>query len=89
MLGYTINQAVLILVEIIDLAILVRILLSLLPNLRHNKISDIIYHLTEPILYPCRMILNRVGLGNGMFDFSPILAYFVLRFIVMLVYRVF
>lgn len=89
MLGYTIKKAVLILVEIIDLAILVRILLSFLPNLRHNKLSDIIYHITEPILYPCRMILDRLGLGNGMLDFSPILAYFLLRFIVMLVYRVF
>ena len=89
MLGYTIKQAILILVEIIDVTILVRILLSFFPNLRYNKISDIIYHITEPILYPCRMILNRLGLGNGMLDFSPILAYIMLRFIVMLVYRVF
>ena len=89
MLGYSIKQAVFILVEIIDLAILIRILLSFLPNLRNNKLSDIIYHITEPILYPCRMLLDRLGLGNGMIDFSPILAYFLLRFILTLVYRIF
>lgn len=89
MLGYTIKQAVYILVEIINLGILIRILLSFLPNLRYNKFSDIIYHITEPILSPCRMLLDRLGLGNSMIDFSPILAYFVLRFLLMLVYRIF
>ncbi len=88
MLTYTIKRAILILVEIIDLAILIRILLSFFPNLRNNKFADIINQLTEPILYPCRMLLDRLGLGNGMFDFSPILAYFLLRFIVTIVFRI-
>ncbi len=84
-----IRQSILILVEIVQLAILVRVLLSFFPNLRYNKYADIVYQITDPIIRPCQMILERLGLGNTMFDFSPILAYFILRIIVMMVYRIF
>jgi len=56
------------------------------PNLRYSKIADFIYQLTEPILAPCRALLDKFGLGMGMVDFSPILAYMILRFVQMLVY---
>jgi len=35
--------------------------------------------MTEPILAPCRAILDRLGLGMGMIDFSPILAFLLLN----------
>jgi len=34
--------------------------------------------MTEPILAPCRAILDKLGLGMGMIDFSPILAFLLL-----------
>jgi YggT family protein len=37
--------------------------------------------MTEPILAPCRAILDKLGLGMGMFDFSPILAFLILGLI--------
>lgn len=89
MIGYLIKQAVLILVEIVEVAILVRVFISFLGDLRNSKFADIVFQFTEPILLPCRALLERIGLGNGMFDFSPILAYFLLRLIVLIVYAIF
>jgi len=75
---YIIKEALYILVRFIDTLILIRVLLSFFPTLTSSKIGDWIYQLTEPIMAPCRALLNRVGLGNGMFDFSPILAFVLL-----------
>lgn len=88
MLPYIIKQAIFILVEIIDIAILGRILISYIDSLRYSKIANILYQLTEPILYPCRMLLDRLGFGGGMFDFSPILAYLLLKVITTLVFTI-
>ncbi len=75
---YTIKIALSSLLRIIDSLILVRVLLSFFPTLRSSKISYFIYQMTEPILAPCRAILDRLGLGMGMIDFSPILAFLLL-----------
>lgn len=83
---YVIKLALSIFIRIVDSLILVRILLSFFPNLRYSKITGFIYQLTEPILAPCRALLDKLGLGMGMVDFSPILAYMILRFVQMLVY---
>jgi len=83
---YVIKLALSIFIRIVNSLILVRVLLSFFPNLRYSKIADFIYQLTEPILAPCRALLDKLGLGMGMVDFSPILAYMILRFVQMLVY---
>ncbi len=75
---YTVKIALNLLLEIIDVLILVRVLLSFFPTLQSSKISYFIYQMTEPILAPCRAILDRLGLGMGMMDFSPILAFILL-----------
>lgn len=75
---YTIKIALSLLLRIIDSLILVRVLLSFFPTLHSSKISYFIYQMTEPILAPCRAILDRLGLGIGMIDFSPILAFLLL-----------
>lgn len=76
---YTIKIALNLLLRIIDSLILVRVLLSFFPTLQSSKISYFIYQMTEPILAPCRAILDRLGLGMGMIDFSPILAFLLLN----------
>jgi len=82
---HVIKLAISIFIRIVDSLILVRILLSFFPNLRYSKITDFIYQLTEPILAPCRALLDKLGFGMGMIDFSPILAYMILRFVQILV----
>lgn len=78
---YIIKEALAILIRLIDSLILVRVLLSFFPTLRSSKIAEFVYQMTEPIMAPCRAILDRIGLGNGMMDFSPILAFVLLDLI--------
>ncbi len=83
---YTIKLALSLLLRIIDSLILIRVLLSFFPTLQTSKISYFIYQMTEPILAPCRAILDRLGLGMGMIDFSPILAFILLNIIQNLIF---
>lgn len=76
---YLIRLSLSILIRIIDSLILVRVLLSFFPTLQSSRIAYFIYQMTEPILAPCRAILDKLGLGMGMFDFSPILAFVLLN----------
>jgi YggT family protein len=51
-----------------------RALLSWFPNTRKNQLVQILVQLTDPILVPLSRIIPRAG----MFDFSPMIAIFVL-----------
>lgn len=85
---YTIKMAFTMLFRIIDMLILVRVLLSFFPTLQYSKIAYFIYQMTEPILAPCRAILNRLGLNLGMIDFSPILAYMIISLLQSIIYSI-
>jgi len=85
---YTIKIALGILLRIIDSLILVRVLLSFFPTLQSSKISYFIYQMTEPIMAPCRAILDKLGLGMGMMDFSPILAFLFINLLQNLIYAI-
>lgn len=76
---HTIKISLGLLFGIIDSLILVRVLLTFFPTLQSSRISYFIYQMTEPILAPCRAILDKLGLGMGMIDFSPILAFIILN----------
>ncbi len=54
--------------------IVARALLSWFPNTRGNQFVQILAQLTDPILVPMSRIIPRAG----MFDFSPMIAIFVL-----------
>lgn len=54
--------------------IVARALLSWFPNTRGNQLVRILAQLTDPILVPMSRIIPRAG----MFDFSPMIAIFVL-----------
>ena len=75
---YIIKISLSLLLKIIDSLILIRVLLSFFPTLQTSKISYFIYQMTEPVLAPCRAILDKLGLGMGMLDFSPALAFLLL-----------
>lgn len=83
-----IYRSLTILLNIIELFILIRIILSWLPISRQNPIIGFVYEMTEPILGPCRELLFRIGLNRGMIDFSPIVAALFLRILRALLFRI-
>lgn len=66
-----------ILLQILLVAILVRVVLTWFPVDQSNPIIRIIYEVTEPVLAPFRKVIPRIG----MFDLSPIAAMLVIQVI--------
>lgn len=66
-----------ILLQILSLAIFVRILLSWFPIDRNNPIIKVLFDVTEPVLAPFRRVIPRIG----MFDLSPLAAMLVIQFL--------
>ena len=46
-----------------------------------GKIYMAIIRFTEPMVEPCRRLLDRMNLNMGMFDFSVLLAFFMIEII--------
>ena len=65
------------LLQILWLAILVRVILSWFPVDPSNPIIRIVWDVTEPILAPFRRVIPRIG----MFDLSPLAAFLVISFL--------
>lgn len=79
-IGQVLYTTVDIFFNIILLLILVRIILSWLPQLRYNQIAEFVFGITEPILSPFQRIIPPIG----MIDISPMVAIitlYVLQFI--------
>lgn len=67
---------------VIELLIFATILLSWLPIGRGNPLVGLLHSLTDPILMPCRKMIENSPLGRGMMlDFSPIIALILLSLI--------
>lgn len=66
---------------ILEILIFIRIIFSFLRIGPYNPLGRIVYELTEPILYPMRELIYKLGIDTGMFDFSPLLGIFALRII--------
>lgn len=64
---------------ILEILIFVRIIFSFLRIGPYNPLGRIVHELTEPILYPMRELIYKLGIDTGMFDFSPLLGIFALR----------
>jgi len=43
-----------------------------------NPIVKFLYEVTEPMISPVRELLQKMGIGGGMFDFSFIIVYLIL-----------
>ena len=72
---YTIVNNAFILLQLI---IMVRIFLSWIPHDPYNQFIRIIYSIADSILTPIRDAVPIQGMG---FDFSPIIAFFLLGFL--------
>jgi YggT family protein len=66
-----------VLLQVLSLAILIRILLSWFPVDPSNPIIRVLFEITEPILAPFRRVIPRIG----MFDLSPLAALLVIQFL--------
>ena len=80
-MGDIIVRAVLILSEVIEYLILIRIILQMF-NLPYNRFVNFIYSVTEPILAPAREFLNKIFKTRLMVDFSPILVWVLLDYVI-------
>jgi len=61
---------------VLTIAVFIRVLLSWVPNIDpRNPGIEFLYGITEPILAPIRSIMPK----TMMFDFSPMIAIFVLQ----------
>ena len=65
------------LLQILWIAILIRVLLSWFPIDPYNPIVRVLFEITEPVLAPFRRVIPRIG----MFDLSPLAALLVIQLI--------
>ena len=66
-----------ILLQILLVAILVRVVLTWFPVDPSNPIIRVLFEVTEPVLAPFRRVIPKIG----MFDLSPIAAMLVIQVI--------
>lgn len=71
--------------EILNILLLLRVLISWLAPMSRNDFTDLVYSLTEPMLRPFRTL---IPVGSMRIDFSPILAYFVLKIIRYIIFMI-
>ena len=69
-------QIISLLLQLFELALLARIILSWFPNVdRSNPIIQFLFDVTEPVLKPIRDMLPP----GGMFDFSPLIVFLIIQ----------
>lgn len=87
-MSYTIWRAVDLLFGFMELAIIARVIVSWLPISRDNQLIRLLYQITEPILAPIRSMIERSAFGRNMIiDFSPIVAFILIRIIKQIILR--
>lgn len=71
-------------VQVYNVLIIARVLSSwVVPDLRANKITAVIFDLTEPVLAPVRAILPK----SQFLDLAPLVTFFLLQGLLWLVPR--
>lgn len=78
------NSSLQIFSNFIRFLIVIRIFMSILRVNMNNPIGAFVYQVTEPLLGFARSIIDKIGINTGMFDFSPILAIFILELVLSL-----
>ncbi|NLY43964.1 MAG: YggT family protein [Clostridiaceae bacterium] len=69
--------------EIMGYLIFARVIISWLPIDRDNPIVQFIYQVTEPVLAPVRNLISKSSMGGGlMIDFSPIIVWLLIEYII-------
>ena len=71
---------------VFELLILARCIFSFLPV--YNKLTDWVYKATEPVLAPCRKLLDKFITIDLPLDFSPILALLIMQVVQRLILNI-
>ena len=71
-------QLVLVIFYVYELLIFARCILSFIPF--HNRLVEWVYMATEPVLSPCRKLMDKFNV-NLPIDFSPMIALLLLQFL--------
>lgn len=78
-----VRQAAYSLLSLLQLAMLVRALMSWIPSLRGSMLDNILYQITEPIILPFRQLLSRIPALQGFpLDLSFLAAYIALSVLI-------
>ena len=83
---YTILHVLNNLVEIFNILLLIRVVLSWIP-MRENALTRAVYSVTEPILEPIRRAIYPL-MRSIPLDISPIIAYFLIQLIRNIIFRI-
>jgi len=78
---YTLKLTVLLFIRAIYFIIIARAIMSWFIKDLGNPIARFLYEITEPLLSPIRNLLHAIGLGGTMFDFSPLVLFFLLQMV--------
>lgn len=90
MLLHTIYSIVSAILWAYNIIIIIRCVLSFMPQSLYSPGGRVIVALTEPILAPCRKLLSSFNIGQNMpFDFSPLVAFLILTLLSRLLSAVF
>ena len=69
--------------NMLQIAMLARALMSWIPSLRGSALDNILYQITEPIILPFRQLLSRIpGLQGFPVDLSFLVAYIALSILI-------
>ena len=72
-------------IELVQILIIARILLSFLIRDPNNNLYRFVFQLTEPIMAPFRNLIYKLGINTGMFDFSPLLTMLALEILAVII----
>ena len=79
---YIIAKTVAILLSVIDFAMLLRVLLQFFVDVTTNKIYALCVMLTEPIIFPFRLLFAKFHIGEGLpIDLPFFVGYIAMTFI--------
>ena len=73
------------LLNLLQLAMLVRAIMSWIPSLRGSTLDGILYQITEPVIGPVRMLLwNIPAMRNFPLDISFLATYIIIDILMMM-----
>ena len=83
LLIFIVKNAVTLLLSFVQIAMLVRAILSWFPI--NNRFVDFVYSVTEPFIYPVRRLFEKMGWFQGLpVDISFMVSYLLLTVILIL-----
>lgn len=84
---YVFQRAVLRFIQVIYFLIIARAIMSWFIRDLRNPLARFLYEITEPLLAPIRGLLQALGLGGRMIDFSPLVLFFLLQMLANFIVR--